>query len=144
MIKLFKNTIFLMLLCATLAVSTATLAVRTTVLTAQVAAASASLATATISNRKKVLDAIARTKAKARIRRYVAAIPLIGIAAAGAFEAQDFLEWQQANPDGTKLDYSCEVAQASGEVIDDVLQSLPEKIRPSSDMVMSYLPTCER
>lgn len=140
---LFKNTVFLLVTCATLAVSTAGLAVRSVQLSAEVAGLSASAATAAIANRKAIAAAVARTKAKARLRRVVAAIPIAGIAAAGYFEHQDFAEWQEDNPDGTASEYGCEVATLSAEVVDEVLQELPERVRPSRDTVLSLLPECE-
>ena len=143
MFGFLRNTTFLLITCATLAVSTLSLAAKTVALSGQVATMTASAATAAVANRKAIASAVARTKAKARIRRYVAAIPLVGIAAAGAFETQDYLEWQEENPERDRGDYACEVADASASVIDEVLQSLPERVRPSSDLVLSKMPECE-
>ncbi|MCF7698150.1 hypothetical protein [Loktanella sp. M215] len=143
MFGFFKNTAFLVVLCVSLAISTASLLAKTVMLTAEVATLSASAAGTVIANRKAIASAVVKAKAKARIRRYVAAIPLVGIAAVAAFEAQDYLEWQDENPDGSKSDYACDMAEASASVVDEVLQDLPEKIRPSNDYILSYLPDCE-
>ena len=70
------------------------------------------------------------------------AIPVIGIATAAAFEYGDYQEWQADNPDGDFGDYSCEVAVLSAEVVDEVLQDLPEATRPPRDVVLSQLPAC--
>lgn len=140
----FKNTVFLLILCATLAMSTAALAFKAISLTAQVATMTASATTAAIAHRKSLASTVARLKAKARLRRVMAAVPLVGIGAAGYFERQDFVEWQEENPEGTFTEYSCEVATISAEVVDEVLQELPEEVRPSRDLVLSYLQECDQ
>lgn len=111
-------------------------------LSAQVATMTAAAATAAIAQRKAVAKAIARTRARARLRRLVVAIPVVGAAAMIAFERSDFLEWKEENPDGTAEDYGCEIAVMSGEVVDEVLQDLPERVRPSRELVMDRLPEC--
>jgi len=70
-------------------------------------------------------------------------LPIAGIAAAVAFERQDYLEWKQENPDGDVEDYGCEVSAVSAEVIDEVLQDLPGQVRPSRDWLLSRMPDCE-
>ncbi|MBU2980299.1 hypothetical protein KO498_00605 [Lentibacter algarum] len=142
LLALIKNTTFLLIMCATLAISTASLAVKTVGLSAQVAGLSASAASAAIAHRKELASAISRAKAKARLRRFVAAIPLAGIAAVGEFERRDFLAWQEENPEGSFKQYSCEIAALSAEVLDEVLQELPELARPSPERVLSMLPEC--
>ena len=131
-----------MWLSAALLVSTVVLAVQAVTLTAQVATVTASASAAALSHRKELAKAIARTKAKARLRRMLVAVPVIGAGAAVAFEAQDFRDWQIDNPEGTFADYSCEVAMLSAEVVDEVLQDLPDGFRPSRDMVLNQLPEC--
>lgn len=144
MLTFVKNTTFLLFTCATLAVTTAGLAIKTVSLTTQVAGLSASAATAALAQRKANLAAVARIKAKARLRRIVAAIPVAGLAAAAEFERRDFLEWQANNPEGTFGQYSCEVATVSAEVIDEVLQEVPEIVRPSPETVIGLLPECSK
>jgi hypothetical protein len=143
MFAFLKSSVFLVVMCLSLALATATLAMKTTMLTAQVATMTASAGAAAVANRAAIAKAVARTKAKARIRRYIAAIPIVGMGAVGAFETQDYLEWKTDNPDGSMADYSCEVSNASAGVVDEVLQSLPDRFRLSSDLVLSYLPECE-
>lgn len=140
--KWLRNTVVLMWLCAALLFSTVALAVQAVTLTAQVATVTASASAAALSHRKDLARAIARTKAKARLRRMLVAVPVVGAGAAVAFEAQDFRDWQVDNPDGTFADYSCEVATLSAEVVDEVLQDLPDGFRPSRDMVLNQLPDC--
>lgn len=79
------------------------------------------LATQAIQNRKQ----IARLRAKARLRRFVAAVPIAGIGAAGYFEERDRREWLGANPGKTNADYACEIAELSAEVMDEFLAELP-------------------
>ena len=142
-IKLFRNVTFLLMLCFSLMVSTAVMTVQAVMLGTEVAAQSAVIARSAVQNRRAIVRAVARAKAKARLRRVIAAVPVAGIAAVGYFERRDFVAWQEGNPDGTLNEYSCKVATVSAEVIDEVLQELPERARLSPDFVLSYLPECE-
>lgn len=137
-----RNTVVLIWLCGALAVSALALGVQALTLSAQVASATASASAAALAHRKELARVVARTKAKARLRRALVAIPVVGAGAAVAFETQDFREWQAENPDGTFGDYSCEVAALSAEVVDEVLQDLPDGFRPSRDMMLNQLPEC--
>ena len=103
---------------------------------------SATAASAAVKHRKEVAKAVSKAKAKARLRRVMVAVPAVGTVVAVAFEAQDYSEWQDENPDGTPEDYSCEVAKVSAEIVDEVLQDLPETVRPSPDTVLAWLPNC--
>lgn len=141
--RLIRNTVFVSVLLVSLATATVSLAIWTISLTTQVATLTASAAAAAVSHRKAMARVVAKTKAKARLRRVIAIIPFAGVAAAVVFERQDFLEWQEENPGGEFDDYACEVATLSGEVADEVLQDLPEDFRPSRDFVLSQLPACE-
>ena len=111
-------------------------------LNAEVATLKGRLATNAAVHRREMATAVAKQKAKARIRRYMVAIPVLGIVAAGAFETHDYLEWHKEHPNGSKADYACETAEASAQVMDEVLQALPERVRPTSDFVLSYMPKC--
>ena len=141
-LRLLRSTVVLMWLCGALAIGTLTFGVQAVLLSAQVATATANAAAAAVAHRKSLAKAVSKTKAKARLRRMLVAVPVVGTGAAVAFEAQDYQEWQTNNPDGTFADYSCEVAELSAEVVDDVLQDLPETLRPSRDMVLEQLPEC--
>jgi hypothetical protein len=88
--------------------------------------------------------AISKEKAKARLKRLIVAVPLVGTGAALAFEAHDLKIWLEENPDKSPTDYGCELASSSAEVMDEVLAELPEKVRPSSDFVMSKIPECDK
>ncbi len=133
---------FLAVLCVSLATTAISMGIWAVSLTAQVTTMTASAAAAAIANRKAIAAAIVRTKAKARLRRALVVVPIAGIAAAVAFERQDYLEWQTDHPEGDIEDYGCEVGTVSAEVIDDVLQDLPETVRPSRDWLLSRVPSC--
>ncbi|WP_394689873.1 hypothetical protein [Hoeflea sp.] len=140
--KLMRTTAFLAVLCVSLATTAVSLGVWAVSLTAQVTTMTASAAAAAIAHRKAIAAAVLRTKAKARLRRALVVVPVAGIAAAIAFEREDYLEWKQDNPDGDLETYGCELSAVSAEVVDDVLQDLPEQVRPSRDWLLSRMPDC--
>jgi hypothetical protein len=140
---LLRTTGFLVMLCVSLATTALSMGVWAVSLTTQVTTMTASAAAAAIAHRKAIAAAVVRTKAKARLRRALVVLPVAGIAAAIAFEREDYLEWKQDNPDGDLETYGCEVSAVSAEVVDDVLQDLPEKIRPSRDWLLSRMPKCD-
>lgn len=141
--RILRSTVFLLWLCGALAVSSVALGVQAVVLSAQVTSLTAGAAATALRHRKEIARAVARTRAKARLRRLLVAVPVVGVGAAAAFEAQDYRAWQEDNPEGTFADYSCESAALSAEVVDEVLQDLPDSVRPERDTVLSWLPGCE-
>ncbi|MFP7671767.1 hypothetical protein ACG74X_00280 [Marivita sp. S0852] len=144
MFRFFRSTLVLVWLCAALAVSTVALAAQALTLSAQVATLTTHAAATAAKHRKEMAKAVSKTKAKARLRRMLVAVPVLGGGAALAFEAQDFQEWKTDNPNGTFADYSCEVAVISTDVLDETLQELPPAIRPSRDRVTGWLGTCAK
>lgn len=142
LLRWLRSTIVLVSLCGALAVSTVALGLQALTLTAQVASVTAGASSAALKHRKDLARAVAKTKAKARLRRALVAVPVVGAGAAMAFEAQDFRDWQVDNPEGTFPDYSCEVAGLSAEVVDEVLQGFPEGVRPSREWMLSQVPDC--
>lgn len=141
--KIIRRTVFLIWLCVGLAVSAATLAAWAVNLSVKVATMTATAATTAVKHRKQIASAVTKAKAKARVRRVLVAVPAVGTALAIAFETQDYNDWQAKHPEGTFSDYSCEVAELSAEVVDEVLQELPEMARPSPDTVLAWMPECE-
>lgn len=104
---------------------------------------------ASVQSRREVAKAVAKTKAKARLRRYIVAIPAVGLAVAAYFEERDYEQWLTENPGKTFGDYTCVVAQESAEVIDEVLAELddamaefPEWVRPDAETVSGWMPKC--
>ncbi|MEE4202926.1 MAG: hypothetical protein V2I45_04805 [Halieaceae bacterium] len=111
-------------------------------LSTQIAIMGANAAAAAVQHRKEVARAVARTKAKARLRRLIAAVPVLGVGAIIYYEDQDYEEWLKENPDGKRGDYACEVSHFSAEVVDEVLAALPESVRPKPDTVLGLMPAC--
>ena len=112
--------------------------------TVQIATLSANAATTAALHKKQMAKAISKEKAKARLKRLIVAVPLVGTGAALAFEGNDLKVWLAENPDKSPTDYGCEVASSSAEVMDEVLAELPESFRPSSDLIMSRMPDCDK
>ena len=133
LLAFFRNTMFLGALCLLL--------LTTTIGAITWGIQTAALATAVTS--KAVAKAVMKTKAKARIRRAVVAIPVIGIGAMVYFEERNFKEWKADNPEGTRQGYGCEVVEATSLVIEEVLQELPEYVRPEPETVFKLIPKCE-
>lgn len=137
-----RNTVVLIWLCGALAVSTVALGIQALTLSAQVATVTAGASAAALRHRKDMARAVSKAKAKARLRRMLVAVPVAGVAASAIFERQDYLDWQANNPEGSFVDYSCEMAELSAEVVDEVLQDLPESVRPSRDFLIDQLEQC--
>ena len=139
MLKWIKSGVTTTLVVYSLLASSISLAIWSASLVSQVGYLTASLASSVATSRVNQSRAVAKAKAKARLRRLIAATPVVGIAAIGYFEEQDFQEWLAENPNGTRTQYACEVAQLSAEVVDEVLHDLPEAIRRSSAQVADLL-----
>ncbi|MCG6560784.1 hypothetical protein MB818_21500 [Ruegeria sp. 1NDH52C] len=143
LLKLFRSVVFLGWLCIALASTTIAAGVWAVQLSATVATMSANAAAAAIAHRKQLAKTVAKTKAKARLRRVVAAIPVVGVGALAFFEEQDYQEWLLQNPEGTRQQYACQISILTAEVLDEVLQELPELMRPEPEAVQTYIPECE-
>ncbi|PSL16051.1 hypothetical protein [Shimia abyssi] len=136
MFTFLRRGIFIVTLLVSLTLSTIAAAIWAFSLSAQLAAAGVAHAAA-------MSRAVAREKAKGRLKRIMVAVPIVGTAVAGGFEYYEYTQWQEDNPDKDAGDYGCEVAQASAEVMDEVLMELPETVRPSEQFVQGYIPECE-
>ena len=133
LLAFFRNTVFLGALCLLL--------LTTTIGAITWGIQTAALATAVTS--KAVAKAVMKTKAKARIRRAVVAIPVVGLGAIVYFEERNFKEWKTDNPEGTRQEYGCEVVDSTAVVIEEVLQELPESVRPEPETVLKLIPKCQ-
>ena len=142
--RLFRSAIFLFLLTVGLGVALLQTSLSLASATTQVATLSANAATAAALHKKQMAKAISKEKAKARLKRLIVAVPLVGTGAAVAFEGNDLKVWLEENPDKSATDYGCEIASSSAEVMDEVLAELPEKFRPSNDLIMSRMPECNK
>ena len=142
-LKIVRNVTFLLWFSASLAFSAIGLGLWAMNLSLKVATMTASAASTTVRHRRQIAKAISREKAKGRLRRMMIAVPVLGSGVAVSFEAYEYYQWQEENPEGTLTDYSCEVSEITAEVMDEVLQELPELIRPSPERVSSLVPECE-
>ena len=143
MFTLLKNTIFVVWLVGALASISIGMAIFTFQATATVARLSAEAANTAIRHRKEIAKAVTKVKAKARLKRIITMVPLAGLAAGAYFEEQEYEEWLEDNPDGSRQEYLCEVTVLSSEVLDEVLMGLPELIRPSKSAVTDMMPKCD-
>ncbi len=84
-------------------------------------------------NRASTAKAVAREKAKGRIRRITVAVPLAGTAFAAGFEYFEYQEWKQENEEGDVQQYLDETLDVSMRVLSEVLDELPETIKPSQE-----------
>ena len=94
---------------------------------------------------KASLKTKTRTKAIARMKRLLVAIPVAGIGLAGYFEKQDYDEWKEDHPEGNPQMYACEISQISAAYMDKLLQGLPENIsaRIPESVISELVPRCE-
>ena len=143
MFTLLKNTIFVVWLIGALASISIGMAIFTFQATATVARLSAEAANTAMRHRKEIAKAVTKVKAKARLKRIITMVPLAGLAAGAYFEEQEYEEWLEDNPDGSRQEYLCEVTVLSSEVLDEVLIGLPELIRPSKSAVTDMMPKCD-
>ena len=155
---MLRNTIFSIWVIGSLLFSTVGLgifavsqAVRVATLSADLASSAAELASTKAAHKTALSKQKAKIKAKARLRRGLVAVPVLGAGLIVYFEEQDFQEWINENPNGSRSDYLCEVANYSAEIMDDIVadtveavQSLPKSVRPNSETVKAWLeiPKC--
>jgi len=139
----FRSVFYLGWLSVALAATTIAAGAWALQMTSTVAALSAKAAATAVAHRKQVAKAVAKARAKARLRRAVVAVPIAGVGAIAYFEEQDFREWLEEHPKGTRQQYACDVAALTAEVVDDVLQGLPRRVRPAPETLMGYMPDCE-
>jgi len=102
-------------------------------------AVAATRAKAEIDERRAVAQTRMREKAKARLTRVLALIPIAGVAAVGAIEYADYQAWLEENPSGDAQAYAREVMDLSRDVADEVLASLPEAVRPDQEALLARL-----
>jgi hypothetical protein len=131
----FRRTTMLLSFIVFLFSSTLSLAIWATSLSAQLTMAAAAHTAA-------MAKAVGREKAKARLKRMMVAVPILGTAAATGFEYYEYTVWQEGNPGKGAGDYGCEVAQTSAEVMDEVLAELPEGYQPPRNVIEGLIPEC--
>jgi len=155
---MIRNTIFSIWVIGSLLISSIGLGIfavsqvlRVASLTTDLASSAAELASTKAAHQAALSKQKAKLKAKARLRRGLVAVPVLGAGLIVYFEEQDFQEWLNDNPDGSRSDYLCEVAKYSAEIVDDIVadtieatQSLPKSVRPNAETVKAWLeiPKC--
>ena len=144
MLSLFKNTVFVIWLLCSLATITVFSSIWALQKTFMVAKLSAEITSNTIKHRKEIKKTITKIKAKARLKRIITMLPIAGAAAGIYFEESEFQEWLIDNPNGKRSDYLCEIAEITSEIIDDVIDDLPQSIKSGENLLKAITPECTK
>ena len=144
MLSLFKNTVFLIWLLCSLASITVFTSIWALQKTFMVAKLSAEITSNTIKHRKEIKKTITKIKAKARLKRIITMLPIAGAAAGIYFEESEFQEWLIDNPNGKRSDYLCEIAEITSEIIDEVIDALPQSIKSGETLLKAITPECTK
>ena len=144
MLSLFKNTVFVIWLLCSLATITVFSSIWALQKTFMVAKLSAEITSNTIKHRKEIKKTITKIKAKARLKRIITMLPIAGTAAGIYFEESEFQEWLIDNPNGKRSDYLCEIAEITSEIIDEVIDALPQSIKSGENLLKATTPECTR
>ena len=144
MLSLFKNTVFLIWLLCSLASITVFSSIWALQKTFIVAKLSAEITSNTIKHRKEIKKTITKIKAKARLKRIITMLPIAGAAAGIYFEESEFQEWLIDNPNGKRSDYLCEIAEITSEIIDEVIDDLPQSIKSGETLLKAITPECTK
>ena len=142
MLSLFKNTVFLIWLLCSLASITVFSSIWALQKTFMVAKLSAEITSNTFKHRKEIKNTISKIKAKARLKRIITMLPIAGTAAGIYFEESEFLEWLIDNSNGKRSDYLCEIAEITSEIIDEVIDALPQLIESGENLIQVISPAC--
>ena len=144
MLSLFKNTVFVIWLLCSLASITVFTSIWALQKTFMVAKLSAEITSNTIKHRKEIKKTITKIKAKARLKRIITMLPIAGAAAGLYFEESEFQEWLIDNPNGKRSDYLCEIAEITSEIIDEVIDDLPQSIKSGENLLKAITPECTK
>ena len=144
MLSLFKNTVFLIWLLCSLASITVFSSIWALQKTFMVAKLSAEITSNTFKHRKEIKKTISKIKAKARLKRIITMLPIVGAAAGIYFEESEFQEWLIDNPNGKRSDYLCEIAEITSEIIDEVIDALPQSIKSGENLLKAITPECTK
>ena len=91
-------------------------------------------------HKKELAQVKLKQRAKARVQRGVAAIPILGIGSLAAFETLEFQAWQQDNPNGTFKDYSQEMSMEVKKLLMDEYAKFSEY---TNEILETIVPTKE-
>ena len=144
MLSLFRNTVFMIWLLCSLASITVFSSIWALQKTFMVAKLSAEITSNTIRHRKEIKKTITKIKAKARLKRIITMLPIAGAAAGLYFEESEFQEWLIDNPNGKRSDYLCEIAEITSEIIDEVIDDLPQSIKSEENLLKAITPECTK
>ena len=144
MLSLFRNTVFMIWLLCSLASITVFSSIWALQKTFMVAKLSAEITSNTIKHRKEIKKTITKIKAKARLKRIITMLPIAGAAAGIYFEESEFQEWLIDNPNGKRSDYLCEIAEITSEIIDEVIDALPQSIKSGENLLKAITPECTK
>ena len=144
MLSLFKNTVFLIWLLCSLTSITVFTSIWALQKTFMVAKLSAEITSNTIKHRKEIKKTITKIKAKARLKRIITMLPIAGAAAGIYFEESEFQEWLIDNPNGKRSDYLCEIAEITSEIIDEVIDALPQSIKSGETLLKAITHECTK
>jgi len=143
-LSLFKNTVFLIWLLCSLASITVFSSIWALQKTFMVAKLSAEITSNTFKHKKEIKKTISKIKAKARLKRIITMLPIAGAAAGIYFEESEFQEWLIDNPNGKRSDYLCEIAEITSEIIDEVIDALPQSIKSGENLLKAITPECTK
>ena len=142
---LIKNVWLILTVLIFLSITSVFLLQKVSFLSAQLVSASATLNAQKMKHKADLKKAISKEKAKSRIKQTLIAIPFIGSAVFATVELNDFRSWQRENPDKTKIDYACENANASIEVLNELMNDLPSFARKNVRASMkTFTENCEK
>ena len=144
MLTLLKNSVFSIWLLCSLASITVFSSIWALQKTFMVAKLSAEITSNTIKHRKEIKKTITKIKAKARLKRIITMLPIAGTAAGIYFEESEFQEWLIDNPNGKRSDYLCEIAEITSEIIDEVIDALPQSIKSGENLLKAITPECTK
>jgi uncharacterized protein (DUF2384 family) len=143
-LTLLKNSVFSIWLLCSLASITVFSSIWALQKTFMVAKLSAEITSNTFKHRKEIKKTISKIKAKARLKRIITMLPIAGAAAGIYFEESEFQEWLIDNPNGKRSDYLCEIAEITSEIIDDVIDDLPQSIKSGENLLKAITPECTK
>ena len=96
----------------------------------------------TIKHKKETKKFIAKIKSKAHLERIITMLPFAGAVAGIYFKENNYKDWLQGNPNGTKSQCLCELAEITVEILDKVINDLPQAIKPSEMFLTKMVPNC--
>jgi len=82
-------------------------------------AVASALASQQLKHKREIAKVKAKARAKAKVQRAISAVPFVGVVAFGTFEALEYKEWKQDNPNGTLAQYTQETTNEIEALFDE-------------------------